>query len=361
MAARNEPADRRIRVNITRVITQSAAGELALSRAQAFWWRLGDNLFRRLGWYVIPVVVFGVIGVVQAGNTLELYQSAGRLSASANPLVPNPTGAAAAPELYETPADALARLINERLRTDEFVMGVAETAGLGGALDSGAIELDQIRSSLWAAAGGSSILDVVAQWNDPESSFQLAMATIDRFYQFLRDTVGADATEAVEYYTDRLDQLDEQRQAVEVEYDQYVSTLPPVEEGQEPSFEAQVRIDRLQAQLDTVNIAIAAAEEDLDDAQLTLFQLDSDVGQTFQVVDPPVPATEPESTSGERLATIGSFTMLGVAASVAVLLISTMTDRSINAPGELLGLRGVGLVATVSPPRRWRFRSAGSK
>lgn len=350
-----------VAVTLAPVLSEMAVGESPLTRAQAFWWRLGDNFFRRIVWYALPVVAFAALGVVQAGRTLELYQSSGTLTATSNPLVPNPTGVAAAPQLYETAAAAMSRVINEQLRTNEFLSSVAEQAGLGAQLADGSVTLAQLRASVWAAAQGTSILDVIGQWNDPRTSFQLATATIDVFSAYLRDTVGSDATEAERYYSDRITNLDAARQEIEDEYDAFVSTLPALQPGEEHSFDAQTRISRLQTELDALNASIAAAQEKVDDAQLTLFQLDSEIGNSFHIVDPPEMPAAPQSTRSTKLATIGSFTMLGVAASVAALLITSMIDRSVNSPAEILGIPGISLVATVDRPRRLLSRAAGSR
>lgn len=343
------------------MLSEIAAGEIPLTRAQAFWWRIGDNFFRRIVLYALPVLAFAALGAIQAGKTLELYRSNGTLSAKSNPLVPNPTGAANTPQLYETAAGALARSINERLRTDDFLAQVAAAAGLDAALDSGEVRYGDIRASVWASEKGTSILDISATWTDPETSYLLAAATIDTYSAYLFDTVGSDAEEAVRYYSGRVERLQVDREAVEAEYDAYVSTLPELSQGEEHGFDVQVQLGRLQSRLDAINGAIASAEESLEDAELTLFQLDAEVGSNFHVVDPPEPASKPESNRADKLATFGSFTMLGVAVSAAILLATTMIDRSVNSPVELLSLPGVDLVATVNSRRRFAQRHTGGR
>ena len=51
-------------------------------RGHAFWWRLTDNLFRRLGWFILPVVAMTMLGFLQASKTVEVFQSTGTLNAA---------------------------------------------------------------------------------------------------------------------------------------------------------------------------------------------------------------------------------------------------------------------------------------
>jgi hypothetical protein len=118
------------------VLSETTAAESQhRSGGAAFWFRLTDNLFRRLGWWLLPVVGFTALGFVQAGNTIDQYRSSATLSAAENPLVGSPVVGAASAQWWETPAAATSRIINEQLRTDSFISTVAESAGLADAIE----------------------------------------------------------------------------------------------------------------------------------------------------------------------------------------------------------------------------------
>src|SRR3954454_8442276 len=109
------------------MLSESTAGQSGQSaRAHAYWFRLSDNLFRRLGWFLLPVVIMTLFGFMQANKTLELYQSTGTLGASTNPLVPSQQISGVSANFWETPAGMQSRIINEQLRTDSFLTTVAK-------------------------------------------------------------------------------------------------------------------------------------------------------------------------------------------------------------------------------------------
>ncbi|MEQ9163429.1 MAG: hypothetical protein RLN74_12005, partial [Ilumatobacter fluminis] len=162
------------------MLYEAPAGEAHAPQSSAFWWRLTDNLFRRLVWFLLPVLLLTGLGIYRAATTTDLYRSSGTLSASSNPLLPEQEVSGVSAQFLESPASANARIINERIRTDSFIVGVAERAGLGDALENGIVQIDVLRNNVWASADGDSILNVNATWDDGQTSFQLAVATIDQ-------------------------------------------------------------------------------------------------------------------------------------------------------------------------------------
>jgi capsular polysaccharide biosynthesis protein len=352
------------------VLSESTAGESQQrSHGAAFRWRLTDNLFRRLGWYLLPIVIMTVIGVVQAGNTLQLFRSTGTLAASENPLVPDSPNSAATAQFFETPAGSTSRIINERLQTDTFLGAIADRAGLGDALETGLLQLDVIRASVYAYEEGDAILSVTASWADPQTSFELANATIVEYQTFLAQTIAGDAAAAVDFYELQLaDLLVEREQAVE-DLIAYVGQLPPLREGEERPINVEIEIDLLRDTVRAIDTEIASTEESIDSAQLAVAQQTTAAGKSFTIIDPPTVPNAPESTLMRRITLIVSFFVLGVVIAAAAVLVATVLDSSVASAADLLALQGVHLVATAptvrfalatgEPPsrnRRWRPR-----
>lgn len=334
------------------VLTEVATGTDPITNARVFWWRMLDNLFRRLLWYVLPVVAFAAVGVIQAGNTLQLYKTSARLNAAGNPFVPDPARGVATPTGFETVAGALSRVINERIRTDDFTRSVATGAGLPDGTD-----LENVRESIWASASGASIVTINATWEDPETSYLLAESTIAEASAYLRDNVIRAAAAAESFYQSRVADLQQQREDLLAEYDAFVSGLPALAPGEDHPFSVEIQVGRLQSRLDDIDDRISSAQQDLDDALLSRAQLETEAGESFSVVDPPEPPSKPESTLGDRIALIGSFTMIGLAVAGAALLLTTAIDRTVNAPTELLTIPGVTLVATAGKRSRRSARN----
>jgi hypothetical protein len=320
----------------------------------AFWWRLLDNLFRRWGLFLIPVVAMGALGVVQAGNTVAQYQTAATLSVAANPLLPEQPVSGAEVGRRESVAGATSRTINERLGTDAFLSEVARQAGLGDAIDSGFLGLPAIRGRVWAGSSGQSLVRVNATWADPQTAHRLVLATIDEYRRFVADTVTTAAASAEEFWSEQLVQLQTDRDATEAELDEYVAGLPTLEGGSDYPATVELELNRLYNQIDSLQIEIGDVQRQVDTAVLTRTQQSASAGQSLSVIDPPVVPNAPESTLVRQAMTIVAFVLMGGVIAIAALFVTTLLDRTISSPVELMALPSVANVVTVPGPGRRR-------
>jgi uncharacterized protein involved in exopolysaccharide biosynthesis len=312
---------------------------------------LTDNLFRRLIWFLIPVIAMGALGVVQAMNTLEVYHAAATLSTSNNPLLPEQPATGAGNSFWESPSAGTTRIINEQLQTDSFLTAVAEQAGLGEALEAGLVELAVVRASVWASSNGDSILSVHAEWADGQTAYQLAAAIVSQYQAFLTETASRNATEAETFYTAQLETLAIERDAAEKALTDFAADLPTIDDDENYPIETQIQLDRLEARLTTVESKISAAELKIDEAQLSGAQLATEAGQSYKVIDDPTVPSAPQSTLVKRGMLVIAFMLLGVVISAAALLVTTVLDQSVSSTSDLLAMAGVVLVATVPPVR----------
>lgn len=335
--------------------------------ASAFWWRLTDNAFRHLVWFLVPVLLFAALGLMQASKALQLYESAGVLSASSNPLVPDQIIPGGGAQYWESTAAAASRTINEQLRTDKFMEDVAANAGLGEVVASGFLELDIVRSSVWSFADGTSLVQVHATWADPQTAHALVQATIVTYQAFLGETVASDSSEAVAFYTGQLDQYQAEVERSEQALVEYVSRIP--DDG-DPSLAESLQIQRLTDDVRAAEGKVAGAQDEIEGAQLVVAQSKSEAGRSLTVIDAPRIPGSPESTLVNQAMTVVAYLLLGVVIAIGALLVSTVLDQSVSSPSDVL-IDGVALVATVPvvslathvtrSKRRSATRSAGRK
>lgn len=342
------------------VLVEAGREATTNSRATAFWWRLVDNLFRRLLLFLLPIVALTALGVVQAGNELALYRSSATLSASSNPFLPEQQIAGTAAQFFETPAAALSRVINEQLRTDSFMQRVAEQAGVLDAVDAGLIDLDVVRASVWAGANGDSILRVNAQWAEPATSQRLVTATIDEFRAYLNETLAADARDAELFFTEQLDIYTEARDEAVQALDEYVKTLPDLGPDEEYPLSVQIELQRRSDEVSAASTRINDAETQIDEARLTQTQQASEASRILEVIDAPQAPTAPESTLVKKIITVISFAVLGAIIALTALAVTTLLEQNVASAADLLGISGIALVATVpelAPAKRGRRRA----
>jgi hypothetical protein len=325
---------------------------------RAFWWRLSDNLFRRLPWFLVPILLVGALGVAQAANTTALYRSGATLSVSTNPLLPDQVVGGADAQMFESLGAATSRIIAERLGTDAFMDAVARAAGLGDALDTGLVTLDVIRENVWTTSRGSSLVSVNATWADAQTSYQLVVATVSQYQQFLTDTVASAAAEAEDFWKARLTTLEDERDRADEALDRFLSQLPGEGNDEEYPVSITVEISRLSSKLESVEEEIRTVEDQIDTAVLTRTQQTTAAGRSFSIVDQPRVPSAPDSTLVKQGMLVVSFVMLGAVIAIAALLLTTAIDQTVASSFELAAIPGVAQVATVP---KWETKRRGRR
>ncbi|MDJ0770836.1 MAG: hypothetical protein QNJ12_18730 [Ilumatobacter sp.] len=328
--------------------------------ASAFWWRLTDNAFRRAAWLLVPIVGFAMLGLLQASKTLELYHTTGVLSASSNPLVPDQPIGGVAQQYWETPAAAASRTINEQLRTDAFVESVAERAGLDDAIESGVLQLESIRNSVWSSADGTSLVKVDATWGDPQTTFGLVEGTIAAYQEFLAESVASQSSEAEAFYTAQLADYQVDVDAAQQDLDDFIAAVSELDDDEQATVAVDLQLTRLTDALNAARAKAGSTQEQIDSAKLAVTQSRSEAGRSLTIIDEPKVPTAPQSTLTKRALTLVSFTLLGVIIVAGLLLIATVLDQSVASTSDLRRFDGVELVAVV-PVLRLAQRTAGHR
>lgn len=314
---------------------------------RAFWWRLADNFFRRLIWFVLPIVVMAGIGVMQANNTIALYRSGATLSTVSNPLLPEQQVGATTARLWETPAAATSRIISEQLGTNTFIEKVAEQAGLMDEISAGFFDLGVVRASIWSGTAGDSLLTVNASWGDADTAFQLVAATVDQYQLVIEEQAASQAIEAEAFWTARIDALEPELAAAEAALNEFVQNLEPLENGETYPLDVELESERLRGEVESLEAEIRAAREQVDTAVLTRSQQATEARRSFVVVDEPEIPGAPESTFMKRVMLVLSFVFMGTVIGLAALLATTALDHSVSSTADLASIVGIAQVATV--------------
>ena len=327
--------------------------------------RLVDGFFMRWLWYVLPVVVLSIIGVTIAQGKDSEFVAEGTLSASVNPLVGQAEVRGITINNWETPASGTARLITEQLRTDAFLMDVAERAGVAELLRSGVITPAVLRKQVWATASGEAFLKVNAAWDDSQTAFLLVDATINAYVDYVAETVASDSLEAITFYGKIEQAANVQADAAEKALIDYLQAHPePPENGVRDTAEV-LTITRLNSTLDSALKAVDDAQGEIDRAQLNVEQAQSEAGRQLRIIDAPRVPSAPQSNTIKRLVTMFLFTLLGLLMSFAALMATTVLDRSIRSRTQLAkALQSTNVTASIPELRslaRASRNSASSK
>lgn len=306
--------------------------------------RVVDQGFRRWLLYLLPVVLMLGVGVRAAQAKTPEFQSAGRMSATSNPLVEETEVRGSEIRLFESPAAGTARLINEQLSTDVFVDDVAERAGLTEFIEIGLIDRDVIRRQVGASESGENVLTVGASWGDAETSYLLVDATINGYLDYVESIVVQDSDDAIEFWTAVRDDAEARVAAAETALVSLLDSLPTVREGAERAIEDQLVIQRFNDAVTLAESNVTDAQTAIEQAELSKIQLRSEAGRQLRIIDQPNVPFAPESNMMDRLLLVVVFTMLGVIISIAAMVAATLLDRSVRLPAQL---RSVGADDTI--------------
>lgn len=309
--------------------------------------RLSENFFQRWFLILLPVIVMAAIGVFMAQRTTPEYLASATLSTSANPLVGAQEIRGTSIGFFESPADATARVMNERLGTDRFAAGVAERAGLSGAIENGFLSYDDLRGGVAVFSVGESLVDIQAGWGDPNTSLELVDAIIAEYLSVLRSTVSEDSQSAVDFYEARRDEAAVSAQSAADAYETFLQELPFLPEGVEMSLADELELGRLNDRLASAQGAIDTADSAIEDALLSVVRAQSEAGRSIQIVDPPSSTFEPESTLTYQATAFFAAVFLGLLVALTILLLSTYLDRSVRSAGDIEAAGGGVAVAAV--------------
>lgn len=317
--------------------------------------RLLEVAFRRWWLVVVPLVLFGGLGVAASLGGSDEYESSAVLRVQDETVLSDLTGDSSS-FTWETPAQATSRQLNELLGTDSFASAVAATAGVDDGSVKGLVSLDDLRSAVGASASGQNLVVVRARTTDPVASQRLTQATIDEFVQTVIDSVLAESDAAEAYFTDLLDRYQAESELATQALDAYLIQHPEPASGDRPTVE-QLEIARLTRAAEAAEAKVSDTRQRVEGAQLAAEQALADTQQRLGVVDQPQVPTAPLSSVKEMVKTLAMYMALGVFLAVAAVVVFVLMDRSIRRPSEVRSRLGVDVLATV-PDSPWRNPAA---
>jgi len=320
-------------------------------RGKVFAMRMAESFFRRWPLYLLPLLLFVGLGVLQAKNVDTEYRSVSTVAVSSSTFLSDLTSVRTPDVGYETPATKTARNINEQMTTAAFAKQVAAKAGLTTMLANGTITLDYVRSHVSVGASGDTLMIVRATTFDPTLSQRLAQALESSYKEYVIGVQSAESKNAAAFYTKRI--TDDTVAVTKATNDlkDYLgkNPLPPASEKrtelqvielqglQDAVAEAKTLLSEDQAQLDKTNLATSSAASDID--------------QRLQVLDPAELPIAPEPTRMKQIIDVAIFVLLGLIIVAVALVMSALLDRAVRSADDITEASGLEVVATI-PLRR---------
>jgi capsular polysaccharide biosynthesis protein len=328
--------------------------------------RLLESYFRHRWLYLLP------IGLMAAAMALYIvlvpapYTAEGTLYVQQETLLSSLTSVRSSGFgfRYVTPSEETVGELYQLMNSDGFMRAVVGQTDLEARMNEGprVIEetLREAREAVWFHGLGNNLVAINATFTMPRVAAQLVEATIETYTlwktNISRDESAAAQTFFADLVTTYRTELDAERNTLTT----YLVTHPEPVRGNRPPEEAAT-IAKLTAAVELAEERLRNAENKEEDAQLAVAQTESNIRQSYFVVDAPQVPTEPKRSKKELAMVLALFLAVGGIMSVTGIVGGALLDRSLRFPVDVkqsLQLPVLALIPESAP--RYVRNSTGS-
>jgi hypothetical protein len=297
--------------------------------------RMVEAFFRRWPFYLLLFIGSFGFGVYTVSQTVDEYTSTGSIFVDYQSLVTVQSGVQDGGFFsYLTPAQFTSQELNGLVGTDVFMESALELAGVDLATDPTVREgqIKELRNAVTSYAQSESLVTVVVTTSDPELSSRLAKAIADEFVQFQIQIDIAESGASEEFFAELVESYREDLTQAQADVD---TALRGVGNLEELTPERQAEIKRLQDSELLAENRFLAAVDDLEASRLATLQSETDVRQSYSVVDPPQAATEPNASLVDDIIVLSIFAVVGLLLALMGPIVSAMLNRSVLFPEDV--------------------------
>jgi len=302
--------------------------------------RLLESYFRHRWLYLLPIALMGVamagyIALVPAPYTAEgtLYVQQETLLSSLTSVRSNGFGFR-----YVTPSEETVGELYQLMNSDGFLRAIVQQTDLESRMNEGpkAIEetLTEARDAVWFRSLGNNLVAVNATFTMPRVAAQLVEATIETYTLWKTNISHDESVAAQDFFVELVATYRADLEAERRTLTNYLVSHPEPVRGNRPPEEAAT-IAQLSATVDLAEERLRNAENKEEDAQLALAQTESNIRQSYFVVDAPQVPLEPKRSKKELALVLALFLTVGGMFSVAGIVGGALLDRSLRFPVDV--------------------------
>lgn len=255
--------------------------------------------------------------------------------------------------IYLSPAQRQADVVNDLLRTQSFRLAVAEAAGLidplgaegGGAASATTIVADSVE----ARADGANLLLLIGVHEEAETARVLAQAAVAAYNDRLRMEAERQVAVELDYYQRQMVTAEEELAQRRAEAEAYAAQHPEVLDRD--TYDS--RYEQLTGRVDAQARLVDGLAQAMQDAQLNAVSFAQGLAARLNVVDPAATPEAPlQPTRTRKYGLPVAAAVLGMMLSGGYLLVAYYTDHSIASREDLDGLpvRYLGAVPSMQRP-----------
>jgi uncharacterized protein involved in exopolysaccharide biosynthesis len=324
--------------------------------------RVLESYFRHRWLYLLPIVVMILASIVYLVNAKPKYVAAGVFYVQKQTLLATLNSVGSTDVYWQTPASIALGEIGDLLQTDSFIRAIIEKTDLEASMNAGQDAINQtisdVRKDVWVSSIGTNQVRLSAASEDPGLAYQLANGMIDTYIQWKINADLAESEAAHTFFNNLIDgykaDLDQARQSM----DNYLSQHPEPIKGNRPVNE-QMQISRLQGDIDLAQTRYTSALNKDEDARLASAQAESNVHQSYVVIDSPLLPIKPETSLKKIALSMALFVLIGIIISGVGVIGGAFLDRSFRFPLDVwygVNLPVLAMVPAEKVPGKKRFR-----
>ncbi len=301
--------------------------------------RLLESYFRHRWLYLLPIVIMSVVAVVFFVTSTPKYVAKGVLYVQQESYLSTLTAVRNNDSTWwVSPAQATTNDLNELMQTNAFIRAIVNQTDLESQMSMGdqaiAEAIGETRSNVRIYSLGDNQVLITASSVNPTVAKQLVNAVIESYVQWQVNIQRAESEAALAFFTDVLVTYEASLEAAREEMRQYLEANPLPLRGERSGVE-QIDIQRLQSNIDLVAARRASALDKEENARLSIAQLESDIRQTYLLIDAPELPDEPETSLRELALNMAIFVVSGVILSAGAVFGGALLDRSLRLPGDI--------------------------
>jgi capsular polysaccharide biosynthesis protein len=319
--------------------------------------RIFESYFRHRWLYLLPIVLMTAVAAVYP-NTVQLdYVAHGNMYIQKETLLSSLSALPSEGFSWVTPAQATTGEMSELLKTDAFIRAIVQQTDL--ALDfsddapMGDKFVSRIRASIWAYPLGNNLVTISASNKNPRIAHQLASAMITTYIQW-KINLGLEGSSAAQtFFVSLVDDYKAELEPARQELTDYLTNHPEPLRGERPAAEV-AEIFRLQALVNQGLERVRQAESKEENARLAMVQTESDVRQTYFMVDEPVLPTEPERSLRSIVMVMAACVAAGMMLALFAVVGGALLDSTYRFPIDVRHDLHLPVVAMVPEARKIR-------
>jgi uncharacterized protein involved in exopolysaccharide biosynthesis len=330
-----------------------------------FLLRFTESYFRHRWLYVLPTLFMLIAASFYIALEKPKYNAYGSIYVRKESLLASLTAVRNNDtSLWLSAAQETSNELNDLIQTDAFVRAVIHNTDLEAKMGLAETNVEEFitetRNSIGASVQGDNQVQINAAMQKPEIAVQAVNAIMETYIQWRVNGQRGESESAQAFFNEQINKykadLDNSRQSIK----NYILANPAPIQGNRPEIE-QMELSRLQADIDLIESRLVGALDKEEEARLSLAQLESDIRQSYTIIDAPRLPDKPEVSKKDQAIRLFVFLIIGIVLDIGAVVGGMLLDRSFNLPLDVpfsLNLPVLTIVPDVSQKTRTnRFAS----